>query len=28
MRDAKIYQLYEGTSQIMRVIIGRQLEKR
>jgi acyl-CoA dehydrogenase len=27
MRDAKIYQLYEGTSQIMRVIIGRELAK-
>jgi acyl-CoA dehydrogenase len=27
MRDAKIYQIYEGTSQIMRVIIGRELSK-
>ena len=25
MRDAKIYQIYEGTSEIMRVIIGREL---
>jgi acyl-CoA dehydrogenase len=25
MRDAKIYQIYEGTSQIMRLIIGREL---
>jgi acyl-CoA dehydrogenase len=25
MRDAKIYQLYEGTSQIQRVIISREL---
>ena len=25
MRDAKIYQIYEGTSQIQRVIIGREL---
>jgi len=25
MRDAKIYQIYEGTSQIMRYIIGREL---
>ena len=24
MRDAKIFQLYEGTSQIQRVIIGRE----
>jgi len=27
MRDAKIYQIYEGTSQIQRVIIGRELYK-
>ncbi len=27
MRDAKIYQIYEGTSQIMRVIIARELAK-
>lgn len=27
MRDAKIYQIYEGTSQIMRVIIARELTK-
>jgi acyl-CoA dehydrogenase len=27
MRDAKIYQLYEGTSQIQRVIIARELAK-
>lgn len=27
MRDAKIYQIYEGTSQIQRVIIGRELFK-
>lgn len=27
MRDAKIYQIYEGTSQIMRYIIGRELTK-
>lgn len=25
MRDAKIYQIYEGTSQIQRVIISREL---
>ena len=25
MRDAKIFQIYEGTSQIQRVIIGREL---
>ena len=25
MRDAKIMQIYEGTSQIQRVIIGREL---
>ena len=25
MRDAKIYELYEGTSQIQRIIIGREL---
>ncbi|NOR83153.1 MAG: acyl-CoA dehydrogenase, partial [Ardenticatenales bacterium] len=25
MRDAKIYQIYEGTSQIQRVIIAREL---
>lgn len=25
MRDAKIYQIYEGTSQIQRMVIGRQL---
>lgn len=25
MRDAKIYQIYEGTSQIQRMIIARQL---
>lgn len=25
MRDAKIYQIYEGTSQIQRVVISRQL---
>jgi alkylation response protein AidB-like acyl-CoA dehydrogenase len=28
MRDAKIYQIYEGTSQIQRVIIARELTKR
>jgi len=28
MRDAKIYQLYEGTSQIQRVIISRHMEAR
>lgn len=28
MRDAKIYQIYEGTSQIQRVIIARELSKR
>ena len=29
MRDAKIYQIYEGTSQIQRMIIARELiEKR
>jgi acyl-CoA dehydrogenase len=27
MRDAKIYQIYEGTSQIQRVIIARELAK-
>ena len=27
MRDAKIYQIYEGTSQIQRVIIARELTK-
>ena len=27
MRDAKIYQIYEGTSQIQRVIIARELVK-
>jgi len=27
MRDAKIYQIYEGTSQIQRVIISRELLK-
>lgn len=27
MRDAKIYQIYEGTSQIMRYIIGREMYK-
>ncbi|PKO23577.1 MAG: acyl-CoA dehydrogenase, partial [Chloroflexi bacterium HGW-Chloroflexi-1] len=27
MRDAKIYQIYEGTSQIQRVIIARELGK-
>ncbi len=25
MRDAKIYQIYEGTSQIQRMVIARQL---
>merc|ERR1711950_37548 len=25
MRDAKIYQIYEGTAQIQRIIIGREL---
>jgi acyl-CoA dehydrogenase len=25
MRDAKIFQIYEGTSQIQRLVIGRQL---
>ena len=25
MRDAKIYQIYEGTSQIQRMIIAREL---
>ena len=24
MRDAKIYQIYEGTAQIQRIIIGRE----
>jgi len=28
MRDAKIYQLYEGTSQIQRIIIGRAMDAR
>jgi acyl-CoA dehydrogenase len=28
MRDAKIYQIYEGTSQIQRVIIARELTKK
>jgi len=28
MRDAKIYQIYEGTSQIQRVIIARELTRR
>lgn len=28
MRDAKIYQIYEGTSQIQRLIISRQLLER
>ena len=28
MRDAKIYQLYEGTSQIQRLIISRHMEAR
>lgn len=28
MRDAKIYQIYEGTSQIQRMIISRQLVER
>jgi len=28
MRDAKIYQIYEGTSQIQRVVVGRQLLQR
>jgi len=27
MRDAKIYQIYEGTSQIQRMIIARELTK-
>ncbi len=27
MRDAKIYQIYEGTSQVMRVILARELAK-
>jgi alkylation response protein AidB-like acyl-CoA dehydrogenase len=27
MRDAKIYQLYEGTSQIQRVIIAREMSR-
>jgi len=27
MRDAKIYQIYEGTSQIQRMIIARELAK-
>jgi acyl-CoA dehydrogenase len=27
MRDAKIYQIYEGTSQIQRVIIARELSR-
>ena len=26
MRDAKIFQIYEGTSQIQRMIISRELE--
>jgi acyl-CoA dehydrogenase len=28
MRDAKIYQLYEGTSQIQRLIISRHMQTR
>ena len=28
MRDAKIYQIYEGTSQIQRMVISRQLLQR
>lgn len=28
MRDAKIYQIYEGTSQIQRLVISRQLLQR
>jgi acyl-CoA dehydrogenase len=28
MRDAKIFQIYEGTSQIQRVVIARQLLQR
>lgn len=28
MRDAKIYQIYEGTSQIQRIIISRQMQNR
>lgn len=28
MRDAKIYQIYEGTAQIQRVIISREIIKR
>lgn len=28
MRDAKIYQIYEGTAQIQRVIISRELVTR
>jgi len=27
MRDAKIYQIYEGTSQVMRHIISRELAR-
>mgnify|MGYP002262842411 CR=1 FL=1 len=27
MRDAKIYQLYEGTSQIQRLIISREMSR-
>jgi acyl-CoA dehydrogenase len=28
MRDAKIYQIYEGTSQIQRLIVARELAAR
>jgi acyl-CoA dehydrogenase len=28
MRDAKVFQIYEGTSEIQRVIIARELAKR
>lgn len=28
MRDAKIYQIYEGTSQIQKVIISRHMAQR
>jgi acyl-CoA dehydrogenase len=28
MRDAKIYQIYEGTSQIQRLIIAREIFER
>ena len=27
MRDAKIYQIYEGTSQIQKIVVGREVLK-